>query len=161
MLLLQAVETTTRSCAVWLNPLRVGLISPLCVTSRRRHGVGGGVENKDWGFPSGPWRWNNNRPCMCVCTCVKQHAWCLLFLQRCKTCGVFFTYQGSMSLQGSWKPVLLALSSSASSSHSSKMIFFNIWWFIYFFIFKLLLRSGFWHLSPANVPPWMVILQLC
>lgn len=31
---------------------------------------------------------------MCVCTCVDQRAWCVLFLQRCKTFGFFFSTFG-------------------------------------------------------------------
>lgn len=29
---------------------------------------------------------------MCVCTCVDQCAWCVLFLQRCKTFGGIFLF---------------------------------------------------------------------
>lgn len=29
---------------------------------------------------------------MCVCTCVDQRAWCVLFLQRCKTFVCFFSH---------------------------------------------------------------------
>lgn len=72
---LETVETTTLPCAVCLNPLWVGLplfISPLCVTSPRRHGVhGGGGQEQRLGFsPTGARSWNNTG-----CVCVFVHVW--------------------------------------------------------------------------------------
>lgn len=72
---LEMVETTTLPCAVCLNPLWVGLplfISPLCVTSPRRHGVhGGGGQEQRLGFsPTGARSWNNTG-----CVCVFVHVW--------------------------------------------------------------------------------------
>lgn len=72
-----------------------------------------GVENKDWGFPSGTLRWNNTGR-----VCVFVHVWNSML-------GVSCLYRDgklvgfSVSLRGSWRSVL---SSSASNSQSSKMI---------------------------------------